>query len=336
MRFPIATPATPDKMLADYGYTTMFWRDIFKEADEKRASDIHVGSLAEGLVIFLRLNGCLVQIRKAITDVSEAVMLVDRLKEICCLDTTTKKNLQDASFTLKETNSTYRISLSPGYQYGECAVLRIIRNSEIPKLDLLRLSAKAYKDIALALKHKRGLFLVTGPTGSGKSTTLQACIASMDAGKKKIISIENPPERLLPGVFYENITASYGWSEAIKGAMRQDPDVILVGEIRDQESAKLAVEASQTGHLVLSTLHANSVGATVKRLMTLGVDPHMVANELLFVAAQRLLEKLCKFYTQLAQSLHGETKKLVETGEVEAHLLHKPKAFRDFKVDAQP
>jgi general secretion pathway protein E len=172
-------------------------------------------------------------------------------------------------------------------------VCRIINNDEAPNLDAIQLPEHAKADIKTALRQTQGLFLVTGPTGSGKSTTLQACIASIPANSKKIISIENPPERILPGVVHECITPRYGWKDAIKGAMREDPDIILVGEIRDEESAKLAIEAAQTGHLVLSTLHTNNVPATVTRLLTLGVEKHLIADALVFVSAQRLLKVLC-------------------------------------------
>lgn len=297
---PLSTtrPPTPDEILSEKGFLTLFWKRVFMKANEIKASDIHIESLKNGLQIRLRVKGSLISPFDVKSDRSEMVQLVDKFKEISGLDTSNKKILQDSSFSLDLTNSTYRVSLSPGFQFGECAVLRIINNDELPLLKNLVLPEKAKDDMRWALCQKQGLFLVTGPTGSGKSTTLQACIGSMNYQGKKIISIENPPERILPGVVHECITKQFGWKEAIKGAMREDPDIILVGEIRDHESAKLAVEASQTGHLVLSTLHTNNVPATVTRLLTLGVEKHLIADALLFISAQRLLKVLCEHCKQ--------------------------------------
>ena len=293
MPFELTRAPSPDEVISERGFFSNFWRKVFQHAEKVKASDIHIESLKSGLHVRIRVKGTLVSPFENVEARSEAVQLVDKFKEISGLDTSTKRVLQDSSFSLDLTNSTYRVSLTPGFQYGECAVLRIIDNGAIPKLENLDLSEHAKRDILWALDQKQGLFLVTGPTGSGKSTTLQACIAAMDYKEKKIISIENPPERILDGIVHEAITPHYSWTDAIKGAMRQDPDVILVGEVRDKESAKLAIEAAQTGHLVLTTLHTNNVPATVTRLLTLGIEKHLIADALLFVSAQRLLKTLC-------------------------------------------
>lgn len=292
MAFALTRAPSPDEVVSEKGFFSSFWKKVFLFASQSKASDIHIESLRKGLQIRIRVKGSLI-CPFDIVEESEAVQLVDKFKEISGLDTSTKKVLQDTSFSLALTNSTYRVSLSPGFQFGECAVLRIIDNGNVPQLDSIALPDKAKADIMWALGQKQGLFLVTGPTGSGKSTTLQACIAAMDYKEKKIISIENPPERILDGIVHESITSHYSWGDAIKGAMRQDPDVILVGEVRDRESAKLAIEAAQTGHLVLTTLHTNNVPATVTRLFTLGIEKHLIADALLFVSAQRLLKALC-------------------------------------------
>ncbi len=293
MAFALTKAPTADEMISEKGYLASFWRNVFNKAKERQASDIHVESLKSGLQIRFRINGVLCLPFGTIADRGEAVQLVDKLKEIANLDTSTKRVLQDTSFNLDLTDSTYRVSLSPGFLYGECAVLRIINNDDPPHLEKIEFTAQAKEDLKWAIQQRQGLFLVTGPTGSGKSTTLQACIAAIDFQGRKIISIENPPERILPGVVHEQITKDYTWTDAIKGAMREDPNVILVGEVRDRESAKLAVEAAQTGHLVLTTLHTNNVAATVNRLITLGIEKHLIADSLLFISAQRLLKKLC-------------------------------------------
>ena len=301
MVFVTTKSSSPDAIVSERGFLASFWRRIFKEAKERQASDIHLESLQSGLQVRLRRKGILIEPFDRILNHNDGVQIVDKLKEIAQLDLTNKSVLQDTSFSLSLTNSRYRLSLSPGFQHGECAVLRIINNDDRMSLDRLNLEKDVTKDIVWALNEKQGLFLVTGPTGSGKSSTLQAAIAEIDHKERKIISIENPPERILPGVVHEEVTNQYGWSESIKGALRQDPDVILIGEIRDKESAKLAVEAAQTGHLVFSTLHTNDVPGTISRLLTLGVERHLIADALLFVSAQRLLKKLCQCKTPYNQ-----------------------------------
>ncbi len=293
MAFTLSRAPSADEILSEGGYLTNFWKNVFNEAKKAKASDIHLESLKSGLQIRFRVKGTLSMPLKPIEDPASATQIIDKFKEVANLDTSTKRVLQDTSFSLKLTDSTYRVSLSPGFQHGECAVLRIIDNNDVPNLEKIEFTAKAKEDLKWALRQKQGLFLVTGPTGSGKSTTLQACIAGLNCQEKKIISIENPPERILAGVVHETITKDYSWTDAIKGAMRQDPDVILVGEVRDKESAKLAIEAAQTGHLVLTTLHTNNVPATVNRLLTLGIEKHLIADSLLLISAQRLLKKLC-------------------------------------------
>lgn len=293
MSFVLSKKSSADEMLQERSFLAGFWREVLLKAKALSASDIHIESLKSGLQIRYRVNGSLIKETEKIVQTA-SIQLVDKFKEISGLDLSSKSKLQDASFSAELTDSTYRVCLSPGFQYGECLVTRIIDNSKVPQLSKLSLSKKAYGDISWAIKEKQGLILVTGPTGSGKSTTLQACIAALDSGSKKIIAIENPPERLLEGVVHEKITESFDWADSIKAAMRQDPDVILVGEVRDARSAKLAIEASQTGHLVLSTLHANNVSQTVSRLLTLGIEKHLIADNLLLVSAQRLLKTLCR------------------------------------------
>ncbi len=293
MSLELSYAPSSDEILSEKNFFSTFWRDIFLSADDSSASDIHVESLKSGLQIRFRIHGELL-LTEEVLDKHDAHTLVDKLKEIAKLDLTDKSRLQDGSFRISLTKSSYRISFSPGFEFGECAVLRIIRDESLPNLEMMKLSAKAIADLRWAIEQKQGLILVTGPTGSGKSTTLQACIGALDCTRKKVISIEDPPERIISGVIHERITPYFNWTSAIKGAMRQDPDVILIGEIRDKESAKLAMEASQTGHLVLSTLHTNDVPSTVNRLLTLGVERYLIADSLLLVSAQRLLQKLCE------------------------------------------
>ena len=157
----------------------------------------------------------------------------------------------------------------------------------------LGLSEKALKAIRKFITQRKGLCLVTGPTGSGKSTTLQAIIMEMDRSALNILTIEDPVERELPGVTHCKVTKEAGWNDHIKAFLRMKPHVILIGEIRDQESARLALKAANTGHLVLSTLHTNDVASTINRLVELGVKRYELADCLRFVSAQELTGKLC-------------------------------------------
>lgn len=294
--FRVSENLRPDEVLSDGSFASLFWKKAFVEAHALKASDIHAESIAEGFRLRFRVDGVMRESRENCSfNGDEGVTLMDRLKEIAGLDTALKSRLQDGSFVLEAMAAAYRISLSPGYLYGECAVIRVIDNAASPNLADLNLPPRVFSDFSWALAQDQGLVLVTGPTGSGKSTTLQACINSLAKSELKIISIEDPPERILSGVIYEKITREYGWADAIKGAMRSDVDVILIGEIRDRESARLAVEAGQTGHLVLSTLHTNGVAETVFRLLTLGVERYLIAESLLLVTAQRLLPGICQY-----------------------------------------
>lgn len=282
-----------DEIINEPHFYYVFWKNVFRQANEIKASDIHVEPVKSGIEVRARTNGKMVLLDKfERPEISQT--MIDKLKYICGLDLAKKTILQDDSMRLDMFSSTYRISLSPGHMYGENIVLRIIRDEELPSLDMLRMDKGVIDDIKNAVHQKQGLFLITGPTGSGKSTTLQAAIMTIDRVGNKVISIENPPEREIPGVRHEKITDEFTWKDAIKGAMRQDPDVILIGEIRDRESAELAIEASQTGHLVLSTLHTNDVPTTVERLMMLGVERHHIADSAIFISAQRLVNVLCE------------------------------------------
>jgi type II secretory ATPase GspE/PulE/Tfp pilus assembly ATPase PilB-like protein len=284
--------ATPDEILTKLGRYTGFWKEIFEESESYKASDIHVHPMKEGLRVRIRVAGVLRVLRREVErHVIDELIII--LKQISDLDTGTRRIRQDDSFEIKMTDSAYRVALSPGGGYGEGLVFRIIREEDIPDIRNLGLSRKALADIKWASSKSQGFFLVTGPTGSGKSTTLQACLMEVDREALNVITIEDPVERHIPGVFHQKINPDFGWKDAIKHSLRADPDVILIGEMRDEESAQLAVEAAQTGHLVMSTLHTNSVVDTIDRLFLMGIKNYEVADSLLFVSSQRLELKLC-------------------------------------------
>lgn len=287
-----AKARSADELLSKNDFQSRFWLDVFLKANELEASDIHIEQVKHGLLVRFRIQGELFQFIEFTEEYSLVRGLINRLKLICGLDLSVNDEAQDRSVSFESTNSRYRIALSPSV-FGENFVFRIIRDEFIPKLSDLYLPEQAEKDLRYAMSQKQGFICITGPTGSGKSTTLQSILMELDRDKKKVITIENPVERIIPSTLQKEITHKVGWKTAIKMALREDPDIILIGEIRDRESAELALEAAQTGHLVFSTLHTNDVAGIVDRLIGLGVERRLIADNLLFVSAQRLVQRLC-------------------------------------------
>jgi type II secretory ATPase GspE/PulE/Tfp pilus assembly ATPase PilB-like protein len=290
-QFEIARALTSDEILAKGDVFSSLWRQVFAKGAELQTSDIHVETFPGKLLVRVRQSGELVTLRE-VTEGDLLDQLMVRLKEIAGLDISTRDDVQDGAFELKATQSRYRAALAPG-AYGETVVFRVIRDTALPRLSEVKLAPAAERDLRFALDQEKGFICITGPTGSGKSSTLQACLMEVDRGRQKVISLEDPIERKIPGVVQQQISGKLTWAKGIKAAMRQDPDIILVGEIRDPESAALAFQAAQTGHLVLTTLHTNDAAGVVDRLIGLGVDRHVIAENLLFISAQRLLPALC-------------------------------------------
>jgi type II secretory ATPase GspE/PulE/Tfp pilus assembly ATPase PilB-like protein len=267
------------------------WREVFTQATQRRASDIHVETLADAIRVRARINGEMVVLAE-FREAGLLQQLMIRLKEISGFDTSVQKRAQTRAFNLLAIKSRFRAELTPA-SHGETAVFRIIDDGPIPPLVSRGLTDQALRDLRFAIDQEGGFICVTGPTGSGKSSTLQSCLMELDREGLKVISLEDPIEKEIPGVIQQEITAEFSWAQGIKSAMRQDPDVILIGEIRDDESAALAFQAAQTGHLVLSTLHTKDAAGVVDRLIGLGVERQVVADNLLFASAQRLVQNLC-------------------------------------------
>lgn len=320
-QFELARSLSPEGLLQKNDVFSGIWRDIFGLAHLEKTSDIHVESFSGMIRVRFRKNGELVIIRE-FKDADLIDQLLIRLKEIAGLDISTRDEAQDSAFELGLFGCRYRAALAPSI-FGETIVFRVIQENQLPNLADCRLSPEADKDLRYALSQEKGFICITGPTGSGKSTTLQACLMETDRIANKVITLEDPVERKIPDVIQQQISSKLTWAKGIKIAMRQDPDIILVGEIRDPESAALALQAAQTGHLVLSTLHTNDVAGIVDRLIGLGVDRHVLAENLLFISAQRLIPTLCpnckaisgnNYFTRgrgcpecKGQGLHGRT-----------------------------
>lgn len=271
---------------------TREWKEVFLHAQKLKTSDIHVVVESGIVIVRMRQSGILICTHKfEDKELKNEYFIV--LKRISGLrnDTTTKG--QDGAFELLCTNSRYRVRSTPLKGIGEVLVFRVIRDGDLIPITEMGFSESALKDLLWCLEQDQGCIQVTGPTGSGKSTTLQGCVAHLDRESYNVITIEDPIERRIPGVFHTEISPEYGWTDAIKGALRSDPDYLLVGEIRDKESADLCFEAAQTGHLVFSTLHVSDVPGVVNRLIRLGIDRQIIADNLLFISSQKFAQKLC-------------------------------------------
>ncbi len=269
---------------------------VFEEAMRTRASDIHIEPQESSLRIRFRIDGILHIQTDADPKIATAVAL--RLKLMSGLDISEKRLPQDGRFVIKVRNNPVdvRISTMPT-QYGESVVMRLLSQSGgILGLDHMNMPDHILNRLRNAIHRPSGIVLVTGPTGSGKTTTLYAALSELNTTEKKIITVEDPVEYRLPGInqvqVHEKIDLSF--ERVLRTALRQDPDIILVGEMRDQQTAEIGMRASMTGHLVLSTLHTNDALSTPIRLLDMGVPRYMVALSLHLVLAQRLVRVVCE------------------------------------------
>ncbi|WP_370981437.1 GspE/PulE family protein [Agaribacterium sp. ZY112] len=269
---------------------------IFEEALSTKASDIHIEPDETVLRIRQRIDGVLVE--QVMNEKRIAAALVVRLKLMSNLDISEKRLPQDGRFNLRlgRHNIDVRVSTMP-VQFGESVVMRILDQSEgVRPLTNVGMPTAYIDRFRSVIQRPYGLVLVTGPTGSGKTTTLYGALSELNTPEKKIITVEDPVEYRLPRVsqvqIHERIGLDFG--SVLRSTLRQDPDILLVGEIRDAESAEIALRAAMTGHLVLSTLHTNDAVTSALRLVDMGVDPYLVAASLKAIIAQRLVRKVCE------------------------------------------
>lgn len=269
---------------------------VFEEAVRSRASDIHFEPQDRSLRVRFRIDGVLHVQMEADSKIASALAL--RLKLMSGLDISEKRLPQDGRFAIKVRNSMVdvRISTMPT-QFGESVVMRLLnQNTGLLSLDRLNMPPRTLDRLRRAVGRPSGMVLVTGPTGSGKTTTLYAALSELNTTEKKIITVEDPVEYRLPGInqvqVHEKIELSF--ERVLRSALRQDPDIVLVGEMRDQTTAEIGMRAAITGHMVLSTLHTNDVISTPIRLLDMGVPRYMVALSLQLVLAQRLVRVICE------------------------------------------
>ncbi|WP_434513371.1 GspE/PulE family protein [Dechloromonas sp. ARDL1] len=268
---------------------------VFEEAMRLRASDIHFEPQEKSLRIRFRIDGVLHIQTEADAKISSAVAL--RLKLMSGLDISEKRLPQDGRFNIKVRGNPVdvRISTLPT-QFGESVVMRLLnQNTGLLELDKIGMPPHVLDRFRYALKRPSGMVLVTGPTGSGKTTSLYAALNELNSPEKKVITVEDPVEYRLGGLnqvqVHEKIDLSF--SRVLRTVLRQDPDIVLIGEMRDQETAEIGMRAAMTGHLVLSTLHTNDAISTPIRLLDMGVPRYMVALSVHMVVAQRLVRVIC-------------------------------------------
>ncbi|MGH7896902.1 MAG: type IV-A pilus assembly ATPase PilB [Candidatus Binatia bacterium] len=270
---------------------------LMSDAIEKRASDIHIETYEDGLRVRFRIDGVLHEIMEPPSRLKSAI--ASRIKVMASLDIAERRLPQDGMIKLKANGHgeiNFRVSVLPTV-FGEKVVLRLLAKGSVRlDLDKIGLDERAHHHFKKAISEPSGMVLVTGPTGSGKTTTLYCALAMLNKTERNISSAEDPVEIHLRGINQVNVSEGIGltFAAVLRSFLRQDPDVLMVGEIRDFETIEIAVKAALTGHLVLSTLHTNDAPSTIGRMLNMGVDPFLVASSLNLIVAQRLARVICQ------------------------------------------
>lgn len=281
--------------LANNAPTVRYLETLFDAAIDMRATDIHLEPVQTSARVRLRVDGELIAVQAPDRSIYEGV--VSRLKILAGMDISERRLPQDGRIRqrLAGREIDMRVASAPMI-HGETIVLRLLDTQDgLSKLPDLKLPAHVARRLEDAIRQPNGLILVTGPTGSGKTTTLHAAMNALNDTRRKIVTIENPVEIQTPGLQQIEVNAELGWTfaAALRTVLRHDPDIIMVGEIRDSETAELAVRAAMTGHLVFSTLHTNSAADAATRLIDLGVPDYLMKSVVRLVAAQRLVRRVC-------------------------------------------
>ena len=268
---------------------------ILSQAVREKASDIHIETFEEKLTVRFRIDGVLAEVLTPKRML--APLLVSRLKVMAKLDIAEKRVPQDGRISVRLAGHAVdiRVSTIPS-AHGERVVLRLLdKQAGQLKLEQLQMNQQVHDGFQKALEAPHGIILVTGPTGSGKTTSLYAGLTEINDSSRNILTIEDPVEYLLPGIGQTQVNAKVDmtFARGLRAILRQDPDVVMVGEIRDTETADIAVQASLTGHLVLSTLHTNTAVGAITRLQDMGVEPFLLSSSVIALMAQRLIRLLC-------------------------------------------
>jgi len=296
---------------------------IIRQAIDEHASDIHIEPFKDKISLRYRIDGRLYEIPPPAKHMH--LPIISRIKILAKLDIAEKRLPQDGSFLVRieERPIDIRISTIPTI-YGEKIVLRILDRSQVVlDLNQLGFDAKQREQIRHAISSPYGLVLLTGPTGSGKTTTLYAILSEIKSPTKNIITVEDPVEYKLDGINQVQIKPEIGltFATALRSFLRQDPDIMLVGEVRDLETAQICIRSALTGHLVLSTLHTNDAPSAITRLIDIGIESYMLAPSLVLAVAQRLLRKLCPDCKEAYEPTPEQRKDI----KLKAELIYKPK-----------
>ena len=286
---------------------------ILRYATDGNASDIHIEHMKDKVRVRFRVDGILNTSLVLPSEVHSAV--VARIKILSNMKLDEKRKPQDGRFSAKIEGRKvdFRVSTFPAY-YGEKVVMRILDQEKgVQPLDQMMLSPRYLKMIREAMGRPYGMILISGPTGSGKTTTLYAMLNEINKDEKNVLSLEDPIEYNIDGMSQSQVfpEIGYDFANGLRTTLRQDPDVIMVGEIRDKETAQLAVQAALTGHLVLSTIHTNTACGVVSRLIDMGVDPYLISPTLILTMAQRLVSKICPG-TGKPMPIEGSLKTMME------------------------
>ncbi|MBW1911625.1 MAG: Flp pilus assembly complex ATPase component TadA [Deltaproteobacteria bacterium] len=297
------------------------------DAINKKASDIHIESSDQGIIIRYRIDGMLHQATEPV-DIQHQSPIISRIKVMSDLDISEKRIPQDGRFKLKVRDRfvDFRVSIIPTV-FGEDAVIRILdRESLMPadkeyQLDNMNLPARELRRMRRLIHAPYGMFLVTGPTGSGKTTTLYTAISEVNKPDEKIITIEDPVEYQLNGIVQIQVNEKKGltFAKGLRAILRHDPDKVLVGEIRDEETAQIALQSALTGHLVFTTVHANSSFEVINRFIHMGIEPYNLVAALNCIVAQRLIRILC------------ECKEMVPSEKKESYLENSGLLYEEYK-----
>jgi len=270
---------------------------ILYQAVKQDASDIHIEPFEKELLVRYRVDGVLYNVMSPPKRIQDA--LISRIKIMANLDIAEKRVPQDGRIDLRVAGKPWdiRVSILP-VQFGERIVMRLLDKSRtFSKLQYLGFSDHDLAMVTAAIARPNGIIYVTGPTGSGKTSTLYAILGQLNKPEVNIITVEDPVEYQMKGIGQVQVRSKIGmtFASALRSILRQDPDIVMIGETRDQETAKIAIQSALTGHLVLSTLHTNSAPASITRLLDMGVEPYLIASSLELAMAQRLVRKLCPY-----------------------------------------
>src|SRR5690606_8121780 len=294
-------------------------------------SDVHVEPYEDRFLVRMRIDGVLTTARSAPRSNFDAVC--SRIKLLSGMDIGERRLPQDGRQSIRVSGQEVdlRVSSLP-CSWGESIVLRLLgKTSRLPQLSELGVSAEQETGFLRLAEHPNGVFLITGPTGSGKTTTIYRLLTHLNDGERKIITVEDPVELDLPGVIQVRVRAEIGltFAAGLRSILRQDPDVIMIGEIRDPETARIAVQAALTGHMVISTVHTNTALAAIPRLLDLGIEDYLLADVMRGVAGQRLIRRLCDDCARPADPAEAAAHEQAIPAHLHAVAAREPAAWRE-------